>query len=111
MHSDGKGTKSTPDKIFLTRDPSDTTPDKNTREQLRENLCKGLFSWFFVLGILKMDGGPRCVTYFRGVPGCVTKCDRGRGGVKLEKNSGQTFFSKFPKNFVLSSKFSDDLLF
>ena len=22
-------------------------------------------------------GGPRCVTYFRGVPGCVTKCDRG----------------------------------
>src|SRR6218665_1450744 len=24
-------------------------------------------------------GVPICVTYFWGVPGCVTKCDRGRG--------------------------------
>src|SRR6218665_3295752 len=32
--------------------------------------------------------GVRGGTYFRGggVPGCVTKCDRGRGGSKLTKN-------------------------
>src|SRR6218665_515081 len=28
--------------------------------------------------LLKIGGGPRCVTYFNGVPN-VTKCDRGRG--------------------------------
>ena len=42
-----------------------------------ENLYRGLLSEIFVLGLLKM-GGPRCVTYFRGVLGCVTKFDRGR---------------------------------
>src|SRR6218665_1095507 len=30
----------------------------------------------------KNRGGPRCVTYFWGVPGCVPKCDR-RRGVKI----------------------------
>src|SRR6218665_1319906 len=40
------------------------------------------------------EGGPRCVTYFRGVPGCVTKCDRGRGS-KLAKNS-VTYFMDGP---------------
>jgi len=35
-------------------------------------------SGIFVLGLLKIGGGgSRCVTYFRGVPGFVTKCDRG----------------------------------
>src|SRR6218665_3057984 len=60
--------------------PSDKTPGKNPLEQLRENLYKGLLSGIFLLGLLKIGGGgPRCVTYFRGIPGCVTKCDRGRG--------------------------------
>src|SRR6218665_3258284 len=39
-------------------------------------------------------GCPRCVTYFWGVPGCVTKCDRGRGS-KLAKNS-MTYFMYGP---------------
>ena len=34
------------------------------------------------------------MTYFRGVPGCVTKCDRGRGS-KLAKNS-VTYFMDGP---------------
>ena len=34
------------------------------------------------------------MTYFRGVPGCVTKCDRGRGS-KLPKNS-VTYFMDGP---------------
>jgi len=36
------------------------------------------------------------VTYFRGVPGCVTKCDNGGGGSKLAKNS-VTYFMDGPK--------------
>src|SRR6218665_1169661 len=39
--------------------------------------------------------GPRCVTYFRGVPGCVTKCDRGERGSKLAKNSVTYFMDGF----------------
>ena len=42
----------------------------------------------------KNRGGPTCVTYFRGVPGCVTKCDRG-GGSKLAKDS-VTYFMDGP---------------
>ena len=45
--------------------PGQNLPDKSTREQLRDNLYRGLLSWFFVLGLLKM-GGRRCVTYFWG---------------------------------------------
>src|SRR6218665_1358651 len=39
-------------------------------------------------------GDPSGVTYFRGVPRCVTKCDRGRGS-KLVQN-GVTFFMGGP---------------
>src|SRR6218665_3673211 len=38
--------------------------------------------------------GPRCVTYFRGGTGCVTKCDRERGS-KFAKNS-VTYFMDGP---------------
>src|SRR6218665_2979317 len=69
-----------PDKRPLTK-----PPDKNPREQLRENLYRGLLSGIFVLGQLKIGGSEMC-EYFGGVPGCVTKCDRG-GGSKLAKNS------------------------
>src|SRR6218665_2490602 len=96
MHSDRKGIdKPPPNKTFQTKDPLANPPDKNTREQLRENLYNGLLSWFFVLGLLKMGGGgPRCVTHFLGVLRCVTKCDRGRGS-KLAKNS-VTYFMDGP---------------
>src|SRR6218665_1374067 len=74
--------------------PSDKSPGQKPRQQLRENLYRGLLSGFFVLGLLKKSGGPRCVTYFWGVPGCVTKCDRGEGS-KLAKNS-VTYFMDGP---------------
>jgi len=46
---------------------------------LRENVYKGLLSGFFILGLLKIGGSEMCdVLSGRGVPGCVTKCDRGR---------------------------------
>src|SRR6218665_2904331 len=46
-------------------------------------------------------GDPRCVTYFRGgVPGCVTKCDRGEGS-QLAKNS-VTYFMDGPSIILYS---------
>ena len=68
-------------------------PDKSPRELLRENLYRGLFSGFFVLGLLKIGGSEMCDVLW-GVPGCVTKCDRGRGS-KLAKNS-VTYFMDGP---------------
>jgi len=75
MYSDRKGNGQKPPRIKPSRQktPWQKPSDKNPREQLRENLYRGLLSGFLVLGLLKI-GGPRCVTYFWGVPGCVTKC-------------------------------------
>src|SRR6218665_2155735 len=72
-------------------------PDKNLCEQLRQNLYRGLLSGIFVLGLLKIGGFEMCEVLL-GVPGCVTKCDRG-GGSKLAKNS-VTYFMDGPKGLV-----------
>src|SRR6218665_2914343 len=82
MYSDRRGTNKNPDKTFKTKDPLTKLLDKNPHEQLRQKLYKGLLSGFFVLGLLNIGGGPRCVTYFRGVPRYVT---RGRGGKNWPK--------------------------
>ena len=66
-------------------DKGQKSPDKNPHEQLRENLYRGLLSGLFVLSLLKMGGSEMCDVLLA-VPGCVTKCDRGRGS-KLAKNS------------------------
>src|SRR6218665_2401525 len=104
MHFDRKGYGQGPPqtKTFQTKDPLTKPPDKNPREQLRENLYRGLLSGIFVLGLLKI-GGPICVTYFWGVPECVTKCDRGRG-VKLAKNN-VTYFMDGPLSSLSSASF------
>ena|SRR6218665_2532645 len=97
MYSDrrGKWTKTTPNKTFQTKDPLTKPPDKtqNPREQLRENLYRGRLSGIFVIGQLKIGGSEMCdVLFLGGVPGCVTKCDRGS---KLAKNS-VTYFMDSP---------------
>src|SRR6218665_3739555 len=74
--------------------PRQNPPGQNPREQLRENLYRGLLSGFFVLGILKVGGSKMCVVLL-GVPGCVTKCDRRRGS-KLARNS-VTYFMGGPQ--------------
>ena len=76
----GERTKTTPDKTFQTKDPADTPPDKKPCEQLRKNLYRGLLPGFSCTRPTKNRGWPRCVTYSWGVPGCVTKCDKGEGG-------------------------------
>src|SRR6218665_277752 len=96
MYSDRTGTdKIHPRQNLPDKRPPDKTPGQNPRKQLRQNLYKGLLSGFFVLGLLIIGGVPRCVTYFRGrgMPGCVTKCNR--GGKKLAKNS-VTYFMDGP---------------
>jgi len=52
---------------------------KNPREQLRDNLYRGLLSGIFCTRPTKYGEEVRDVTYFLGVPGCVTKCDKGEG--------------------------------
>src|SRR6218665_3524530 len=52
-------------------------PDKNPSGQLRENLYRGLLSGIFVLGLLKIGGESEMCDVLLGVPGCVTKCDKG----------------------------------
>jgi len=56
--------------------PSDKNhPDKNSREQFRENLYKGLLSWFFVLGLLKIGRGSEMCAHdvLLGGPGMCDK--------------------------------------
>src|SRR6218665_878296 len=82
MYCDRRGTdKNHPGQNLPDKGPLTKPPDKIPREQLRENLYRGLLSGYFVLGLLKI-GGFRDVTYFW-VSG---KCDRGRRGKNWPKN-------------------------
>jgi len=77
MYSDRRGNGQNSPR---TKSSRQKTSWQNLRVQLRENLYRGLLYGIFVLGLLKIgEGGPICVTYFWGVPGCVTKCYRGEG--------------------------------
>src|SRR6218665_24013 len=106
------------DKNYPTQNLKDKRPlDKSPRQKpprtSEREFVQGAFVWFFVLGLLKIGGqGPRCVTYFLGVPGCVTKCDRGEGGSKLAKNN-MTYFMDGPIfkvmfNFLFQQKKSSN---
>src|SRR6218665_1318574 len=94
MYSDRRGTdKNNPGQNLPDKRPLDKTLGQKAPRTI-ERICTGVFCpEFFVLDLLKM-GGPRCVTYFRGGPGCVTKCDR-KEGSKLTKNS-MTYFMDGP---------------
>src|SRR6218665_3743839 len=69
-------------------------PDKRLLDKPPGHMPPLIIKIKFVQGVLvrifctrpTQMGGRRCVTYFSGVPRCVTKCDRGRGS-KLAKNS------------------------
>src|SRR6218665_3665650 len=91
MYSDRRGNGQKPTR---TKPPRQKPP-----RTIEIEFVPGLLSGIFVLGLLKSGvGGPRCVTYFRGVPGCVTKCDRGRR-VKIGQNS-VTYFIDGPLALV-----------
>src|SRR6218665_2225430 len=70
-------------------------PGQKPLRTIEIEFVQGTFVWDFCTRPTKNLGGPRCVTYFRGgVPGYVTKCDRGRGS-KLAKSS-VTYFMDGP---------------
>ena len=95
--TEGGTDKTTPVKTFQTKDPLTKTPGQKPLRTIEREFVQEAFVRVFVLGLLKI-GGPRCVTYFwGGVPGCVTKCGRGRG-LKLTKNN-VTYFMDGPKPF------------
>ena len=70
-------------------------PRQNPPRTIEIEFVQGTFVWDFCTRPTKNQGSQRCVTYFGGVPGCATKCDRGRGS-KLAKNS-ETYFMDGPK--------------
>ena len=82
MYSDRREwTKTTPDK----------TPWTKTPWTIEREFVQGAFVRVFVLGLLKIGGGPRCVTYFFGVvPGCVIE---GEGGQNWPKIAWRTLWT------------------
>ena len=75
-YSDRRGTdKNYPGQNLPDKKP-EQTPEQKPREPLREILYRGFLTG---LSVLLKIGGPRFVTYFKGVQRCVTKCDRGGG--------------------------------
>src|SRR6218665_1940606 len=70
MYSDRRGYG----RILPRTKPSRQKPSRT----IEREFVQGAFVRIFVVGLLKV-GGSRCMTSFRGVPGCMTKCDRGRG--------------------------------
>src|SRR6218665_2555891 len=81
-----------PDKTFQTKDPLIKPPDKNPREQLREN---GVFVLVFCTRPTNNGGGFEMCDSLLGCPGMCDKVRQGRGS-KLAKNS-VTYFMDDPK--------------
>src|SRR6218665_1147615 len=76
-------------------------PGQNPPRTVEIEFVQGTFVRDFCTRPTKNRGDPRWVTYFRrGVPGCVTKCDRGRGGQNWPTNS-VTYFMDGPQSVVL----------
>ena len=80
--TEGEWTKTTSDKTFQTKN-FEQNPQTIAPRTIESYFVQSVFVRAFC--ITKNRGGPRCVTYFRGVPRDVTKCDRGRGGQNWSK--------------------------
>src|SRR6218665_2552176 len=96
MYSDRRGNGQKPPWTKLSRQK---TPDKPPGQKppltIEIEFVQGVLVRMFCTRPTKM-GGPRCVTYFSGVPGCVTKCDRGRGS-KLARNNVTYFLANLDR--------------
>src|SRR6218665_1839414 len=82
MYSDRRGYGQKPPR---TKPSRQKTPGQRPSRTIEREFVQGAFVRIFCTRPTKNRGVPRCVTYFWGVPGCVTKCDGG-GGSKLAKN-------------------------
>src|SRR6218665_3485155 len=75
MYSDRRGYGQNPPRTKPSRQKA---PDNSPREQLRE-FVQGAFVRIFCTRPTK-NGGSKMCNVLLGVLGCVTKCDRGKGG-------------------------------
>ena len=91
--TEGEWTKTTSDKTFPTKNP-EQNPRTKTPRTIERYFVQGVFVRDFCT-TKNREGGPRSVTYFRGVPRGVTKCDRRRS--KLDKYS-MTYFMDGPQH-------------
>src|SRR6218665_2704299 len=97
MYSDRRGTdKNHPRQNSLDKRPPDKTPGHKPTRTIETEFVQGAFVRGFCTRPARNQRGPRCVAYFRGVSGCVTKCDRGREGVKIGKKNSVTYFMEGP---------------
>ena len=86
MYCDRRGNGQKPTRTNLPdKRPPDKTPGQNPLRTIKIEFVQGAFVRDFCIRPTKNGGGPRYVTYFRGVPGCVTKCDREEGGQNWPK--------------------------
>ena len=87
MYSDRRGKdKNHPGQNLPDKRPLTKPPGQNLREQLRENLYRGLLSGIFLLGLLKIEGvGSEMCDVLLWVPGGMTKCDREEGSQNWPK--------------------------
>src|SRR6218665_1920724 len=75
--------------------PDKTPGQKPPRTIIEIEYAQGTFVRDFCTRPTKNRGGFEMCDVLSGVPGCVTKCDRGGGGSKLAKNS-VTYFMDVP---------------
>src|SRR6218665_3472246 len=109
MYSDQKGvrTKTTPDKTFQTKDPRTKAPGQKPSRTIEREFVQRAFVRIFCTRPTKNRGGPKCVTYFWGVPGYVMKCGRGRG-VKIVQKWRDVLYGR-PLIAILSPCIGGDL--
>src|SRR6218665_121651 len=92
MYSDRRGNGQKPPRTKPSRQKTPHTKFPRTTER---EFVQGAFVRVFCTRPTKNRGGPRCVTYFLGVPGCVTKGDRGRG-LKIGQKWRDVLYGRAP---------------
>ena len=86
MYCDRRGNGQKPTRTKPSRKrPSDKPPGQKLLRTIEIEFVQGAFVRDFCTRPTIKSGGSVCVTYFRGVPGCVTKCDKGKGGQNCPK--------------------------
>src|SRR6218665_3040276 len=95
MYSDRRGNGQKPlGQNLPDKRPPDRTPGQKPPRTIEREFVQGAFVRDFCTRLTKNGGSEMCDVLW-GVPGCVTKCGRGRGS-KLAKNS-VTYFMDGPK--------------
>src|SRR6218665_767434 len=80
LYADRRGYVQKPSRTKPSRQkPPNKVPGHKPSRTIKREFAQRAFVRIFCTRPNKNGGGPRCVTYFWRVPGCATKCDRGKG--------------------------------